>query len=78
MLSLSLVLADSLAWVDGSAMEYTNWPSKDPDTKLLTADTCVNTRVVDGLWYLSQCTERLGFICKTITSELNRGAMVCQ
>ncbi|KAM7405944.1 hypothetical protein PAMP_000354 [Pampus punctatissimus] len=60
---------DSMAWVDGSPMDYTNWPNKAPDSKLLT-DSCVTTRVVDGLWHLSQCTERLGFVCKTISDEV--------
>ena len=69
----SLFLADSMSWVDGSPMDYTNWPSKAPDSKLLTADACVTTRVVDGVWHLSQCTERLGFVCKTASSRLNLG-----
>ncbi|XP_020493615.2 secretory phospholipase A2 receptor [Labrus bergylta] len=61
---------DSLSWVDGSPMDYTNWPNKAPDSKLLTADACVTTRVVDGLWHLSQCNERLGFVCKTVSEEV--------
>ncbi|XP_074522887.1 secretory phospholipase A2 receptor [Halichoeres trimaculatus] len=61
---------DSLSWVDGSPMDYTNWPSKAPDSKLLTADACVTTRVVDGLWHLSQCDERLGFVCKTVSEVI--------
>ncbi|KAM9765691.1 secretory phospholipase A2 receptor [Menidia menidia] len=58
---------DSLAWVDGSPIDYTNWAYKGPDTRLLTADACVTTRVADGVWHLSKCTERLGFVCKTIS-----------
>lgn len=61
---------DSLAWVDGSPMDYTNWPNKAPDSKQLTADACVTTRVVDGLWHLSRCSEQLGFVCKTITDVI--------
>lgn len=68
-----LLLADSLAWVDGSPMDYTNWPNKVPDSKLLTADSCVTTRVVDGVWHLSRCTERLGFVCKTTSRKLKQG-----
>lgn len=71
--SRPLLLADSLAWVDGSPMDYTNWLNKAPDPKLLTADSCVTTRVVDGVWHQSQCSERLGFVCKTITGKLNQG-----
>uniref|UniRef100_A0A3P9BBN9 Phospholipase A2 receptor 1 n=1 Tax=Maylandia zebra TaxID=106582 RepID=A0A3P9BBN9_9CICH len=58
---------DSMAWVDGSPMEYTNWPHKGPNPKLLTEDSCVTTRVVDGTWHFTPCTERLGFICKIIS-----------
>lgn len=58
---------DSMTWVDGSPMDYTNWPNKGPNTKLLTADSCVTTRVVDGAWHFSACTEQFGFICKTIS-----------
>lgn len=61
-----------MTWVDGSPVDYNNWPGKAPDSKLLTADACVTTRGVDGLWHLSRCTERLGFVCKTILSKLNR------
>ncbi|KAG7232758.1 hypothetical protein INR49_008148 [Caranx melampygus] len=60
---------DSMAWVDASPMDYTNWPSKAPDPKQLTADTCVTTRVIDGVWHLSRCTERLGFVCKTVSGS---------
>jgi hypothetical protein len=54
-----------MGWFDGSPMDYSNWNVKAPDPSLLTADTCVSTRVSDGMWLLSQCTDRLGFVCKT-------------
>ncbi|KAM6943569.1 secretory phospholipase A2 receptor [Xenentodon cancila] len=63
---------DSMAWVDGSPMDYSNWADKDPDTKLLGADACVT--VADGVWHLSTCSERLGFVCKTI-SALHHGVV---
>ncbi|TNM90933.1 hypothetical protein fugu_003222 [Takifugu bimaculatus] len=58
---------NSMVWVDGSPVDYNNWPNKSPDPKLVFPDTCVTTRGVDGVWHLSQCTEQLGFICKTTT-----------
>ncbi|KAF3686592.1 Secretory phospholipase A2 receptor [Channa argus] len=61
---------DSLAWVDGSPVDYTNWPNKAPDSRLLTADVCVTTRMVDGVWQLSQCSERLGFVCKIVSDVI--------
>ncbi|XP_059208069.1 secretory phospholipase A2 receptor [Centropristis striata] len=58
---------ESLSWVDGSPVDYTNWPNKAPDPRLLAADACVTTRVADGEWHLAQCSERLGFVCKTLS-----------
>uniref|UniRef100_A0A3P8UHD1 Phospholipase A2 receptor 1 n=1 Tax=Cynoglossus semilaevis TaxID=244447 RepID=A0A3P8UHD1_CYNSE len=61
----------SLVWVDGSPMDYTNWPNKAPDSNLLTTDTCAKTSAANGVWHLTQCTERFGFVCKTISGESN-------
>lgn len=61
-----------MVWVDGSTVDYNNWPNKSPDPNLLSADVCVTTRGADGMWHLLQCTEQLGFICKTAISKLNR------
>lgn len=65
-----------MAWVDGSPTDYTNWADKGPDTKLLTADTCVTTRVIDGVWHSSTCGEQLGFICKTFSGRQGHVVMV--
>lgn len=59
-----------MVWVDGSPVDYNNWPNKSPDLSLLSADVCVTTRGADGVWHLLQCTEQLGFICKTTISKL--------
>ncbi|XP_061669890.1 secretory phospholipase A2 receptor [Syngnathoides biaculeatus] len=59
----------STAWVDGSPLDFTGWPDKAPDPKMLTPGTCVSTRAADGVWRLSGCTERLGFVCKTASVE---------
>ncbi|XP_028972623.2 secretory phospholipase A2 receptor [Esox lucius] len=59
----------SLAWFDGTPVEYSNWHFKAPDLGQLTPDTCASIRVSDGEWHLSHCTDRLGFVCKT-TSDM--------
>lgn len=59
--------SDSLNWVDGTPVQYTNWPSKPPDPSDISVDTCVTTKAADGVWYLTQCSEKLGFVCKTTT-----------
>ncbi|XP_076880752.1 secretory phospholipase A2 receptor isoform X2 [Brachyhypopomus gauderio] len=56
---------DTLSWLDGSAMDYTNWRWKVPEMNVMKADTCVSARVSDGLWLLTNCRDGLGFVCKT-------------
>ncbi|XP_053369707.1 secretory phospholipase A2 receptor [Clarias gariepinus] len=56
---------NALTWLDGSALDYTNWPLKAPDASGMNADTCVSMRVSDAGWLLADCTSRHGFICKT-------------
>lgn len=66
---LLLFSADSLTWVDGTPVQYTSWPSKPPDPRELSTDTCVSTKASDGVWYLTHCREKLGFVCKTVTRK---------
>lgn len=61
--------AESVSWVDGSPVDYSNWPGKSPNAKLLPADSCATMKAVDGVWQLSQCSQQLGFICKTVASS---------
>ncbi|KAM6979939.1 secretory phospholipase A2 receptor [Aplochiton taeniatus] len=56
---------ESMGWFDGSPVEYTNWHYKPPDASMLSVDTCVTTRVSDGVWSLAPCTDQLGFVCTT-------------
>lgn len=55
----------ALTWLDDSALDYTNWRLKAPDTSAMHADTCVSTRVSNAEWLLADCSDRLGFVCKT-------------
>ncbi|KAK7877263.1 hypothetical protein WMY93_032017 [Mugilogobius chulae] len=59
--------AESLTWVDGSPVNSTNWPSRPPDRSELSTDTCVSIKAVNGIWSLTECHQKLGFVCKTIT-----------
>lgn len=63
------ILADALTRLDGSPLHYTNWRSKAPDANDMRADSCVTMRVSDAVWQLADCTDRLGFICKTSTGK---------
>lgn len=64
-LNILIFSENALTWLDGSALEYTNWRLKAPDASVMHADTCVSMRVSDAEWLLAGCTNRLGFICKT-------------
>ncbi len=64
-----LFIADALTRLDGSPLLYTNWRSRAPDASDMRADSCVILRVSDAVWQLADCTERLGFICKTSTGK---------
>ncbi|RXN22317.1 secretory phospholipase A2 receptor-like protein [Labeo rohita] len=61
---------DALTRLDGSPLHYTNWRSKAPDANDMRADSCVTMRVSDAVWQLADCTDRLGFICKTSTGAI--------
>uniref|UniRef100_A0A8C1KZG4 Phospholipase A2 receptor 1 n=1 Tax=Cyprinus carpio TaxID=7962 RepID=A0A8C1KZG4_CYPCA len=64
-----LIVADALTRLDGSPLHYTNWRSRAPDASDISVDSCVTLRVADAVWQLADCTERLGFICKTSTGK---------
>lgn len=64
-----LIVADALTRLDGSPLHYTNWRSRAPDASDISVDSCVTLRVLDAVWQLADCTERLGFICKTSTGK---------
>ncbi|XP_018427204.1 PREDICTED: secretory phospholipase A2 receptor [Nanorana parkeri] len=51
-------------WLDGTALNYTNWNNELSQYKDLTGDMCVTLLTVDGTWVPTECTERRGFICK--------------
>lgn len=59
-----------LARLDGSQLQYTNWRSRVPDEQEMRKQPCVSMRVSDAVWQLADCTERLGFICKTSTGTI--------
>ncbi|XP_007237401.3 secretory phospholipase A2 receptor [Astyanax mexicanus] len=61
---------DALTWVDGSAISYSNWRTRAPDTSRMRADTCVSMRVSDTEWRLANCQDKLGFVCKTRLAEV--------
>lgn len=64
-----MLSAETASWVDGTPVDYSNWPGRSPNTKVLPADACATMKAVDGVWQLAQCSQPLGFVCKTVASS---------
>ncbi|EMP38729.1 Integrin beta-6, partial [Chelonia mydas] len=60
---------DTVAWLDGSPLNYSNWGIREPDLDHLKGNFCVALRTTDGVWQLSPCREKKGFVCKMDTVQ---------
>uniref|UniRef100_A0A452HA76 Secretory phospholipase A2 receptor n=1 Tax=Gopherus agassizii TaxID=38772 RepID=A0A452HA76_9SAUR len=58
---------DTVTWIDGSPLNYSNWGIREPDLDHLKGNFCVALRTTDGVWQLSPCSEKKGFVCKMDT-----------
>ncbi|KAM9664360.1 secretory phospholipase A2 receptor [Trichechus inunguis] len=55
---------DAIKWFDGTPTDQSNWGVREPETDLFKPHLCVALRILEGLWQLSPCQEKKGFICK--------------
>ncbi|XP_053155223.1 secretory phospholipase A2 receptor [Hemicordylus capensis] len=58
---------NTIVWFDGSPLNFSNWGIKEPEPGQLKGNVCIALRTTDGIWQLSPCQERKGFVCKTST-----------
>ncbi|KAJ6660809.1 hypothetical protein lerEdw1_017435 [Lerista edwardsae] len=58
---------NTVEWFDGSPIHYSNWGIKKPELGQLKGNVCIALRTMDGVWQLSPCQEKKGFVCKTTT-----------
>uniref|UniRef100_A0A8D2L8M6 Phospholipase A2 receptor 1 n=1 Tax=Varanus komodoensis TaxID=61221 RepID=A0A8D2L8M6_VARKO len=59
-------LSNTTFWSDGSPIHYSNWHvNRDTELGQMKGNVCIALRTVDGIWQLSACQERRGFVCKT-------------
>ncbi|XP_019409583.1 PREDICTED: secretory phospholipase A2 receptor isoform X2 [Crocodylus porosus] len=58
---------DTVAWFDGSPLNYSNWGIREPELSHLKGNFCIALRTRDGVWQLSSCKENKGFVCKMDT-----------
>ncbi|XP_067116050.1 secretory phospholipase A2 receptor [Osmerus mordax] len=56
--------AEAMVWLNGSPVEFTSWNVKAPSPEDFKVDACVSSRIVDGVWHVSTCSARLGFVCE--------------
>lgn len=63
-LLLLLPLDETISWSDGSPLNYSNWGIREPEFDHLKGNFCVSLRTTDGVWQLSPCREKKGFVCK--------------
>ncbi|XP_005573339.4 secretory phospholipase A2 receptor isoform X2 [Macaca fascicularis] len=56
--------AETIKWFDGTPTDQSNWGIRKPDTDYFKPHHCVALRIPEGLWQLSPCQEKKGFICK--------------
>ncbi|XP_007940043.1 secretory phospholipase A2 receptor [Orycteropus afer afer] len=55
---------ETIKWFDGTPTDQSNWGVREPETDLFKPHLCVALRIPEGLWQLSPCQEKKGFICK--------------
>lgn len=55
---------ETIKWFDGTPTDQSNWGIQKPDMEHLQSHQCVALRVPEGVWQLSPCEEKKGFICK--------------
>ncbi|XP_061200171.1 integrin beta-6 isoform X9 [Neopsephotus bourkii] len=55
---------ETVSWFDGSPLNYSNWGIREPEFDHLKGNFCISLRTTDGVWQLSSCREKKGFVCK--------------
>ncbi|XP_062972559.1 secretory phospholipase A2 receptor [Elgaria multicarinata webbii] len=55
---------NTVVWFDGSPIHYSNWDIKELEMGQMKGNVCIGLRTIDGIWQLSPCQEKKGFVCK--------------
>ncbi|XP_032880026.1 secretory phospholipase A2 receptor [Amblyraja radiata] len=56
---------NTLKWLDGTPITYSNWGAEEPNAHHLSIDFCAGMRSTDGTWFLTNCAESLAAVCQT-------------
>ncbi|XP_036110432.1 secretory phospholipase A2 receptor [Molossus molossus] len=54
----------TMKWFDGTPTDQSNWGIRKPEMDHIQPPPCVALRIPEGVWQLSPCQEKKGFICK--------------
>ncbi|XP_016079150.1 PREDICTED: secretory phospholipase A2 receptor [Miniopterus natalensis] len=54
----------TMKWFDGTPTDLSNWGIRKPETDPPRSHLCVALKIPEGVWQLSPCQEKKGFICK--------------
>ncbi|XP_047726132.1 secretory phospholipase A2 receptor isoform X1 [Prionailurus viverrinus] len=55
---------ETIKWFDGTPTDQSNWGIRKPQTDHVKPHLCIALRIPEGVWQLSPCQEKKGFICK--------------
>lgn len=54
----------TIKWFDGTPTDQSNWGIRKPEMDHVKPHLCIALRISEGVWQLSPCQEKKGFICK--------------
>ncbi|XP_068401126.1 secretory phospholipase A2 receptor isoform X1 [Eschrichtius robustus] len=55
---------ETMKWFDGTPADQSNWGIRKPEMDHVKPHLCVALRIPEGVWQLSSCQDKKGFICK--------------
>nr|XP_035926888.1 secretory phospholipase A2 receptor isoform X2 [Halichoerus grypus] len=55
---------ETTKWFDGTPTDQSNWGIRKPEMDHVKPHLCIALRIPEGVWQLSPCQEKKGFICK--------------
>ncbi|XP_059503291.1 secretory phospholipase A2 receptor [Stegostoma tigrinum] len=59
------VIDNTVKWLDGTPVTYSNWGTEEPAANNFTVGLCAAMRSSDGAWFMADCGEGLGAVCQT-------------
>ncbi|XP_037705175.1 secretory phospholipase A2 receptor isoform X1 [Choloepus didactylus] len=54
----------TIKWFDGTPTDQSNWGIREAETDHFKPHLCVALKIPEGVWQLTPCHEKKGFICK--------------